>query len=79
MTYAKGKGLEGPEGPNDARHVVWALGEPFFSFSLYYLILIDFLLYLYVTSTIYAKKRGLEGWERQNGPKQCQTRRLDPR
>ena len=32
MTYAKGRGLEGLEGPNDMRHIVWALGEPFLSF-----------------------------------------------
>ena len=57
-------------GPNDARHIIWVLGESFFLLSSYYLILTISLLYLYELFTEYAKGRELECPEQ---PKQAHT------
>ena len=62
-------------GSNDARRVVWALGECFFNFSSYFLILIDVSI-TYIGSINEIRER--EDSDDQNGLKRHQTRRLDP-
>ena len=60
-------------GPNDARRVVWALGESFFIIIHSFSILNDFYRYYRCTD-------GLMGdSDDENGSKRRQTRRLDPR
>ena len=59
-------------GPNDVRHVVWALDECFLSFSFISFILI--VIYRYYNSKNSWKgslkvQRGMEGNDKDNGPK----------
>ena len=68
--------LEAPAkktGPNDARRVIWALGE---SFSIYIRILLVlnvlYSLYLSLEETEWVS----EGGDNDNGPKQCEMRHL---
>jgi hypothetical protein len=63
-------------GPDDARHVVWALGESFFIIIHSFSILNDFYRYY----GYYRCTDGLMGdSDDENGSKRRQTRRLDPR
>ena len=69
MIWETGRPVRRNTDPNNARHIIWALGE-FFFFPSYYFILTNVLLYLYVLYMTYAKGRGLEGPE---GLKLAQT------
>ena len=57
------------KGPNDARHVVWALGEFFLIYSCFFLYTNDFYRY-------YLRNTGKNG---DNGPKRCDMCRLGTR
>jgi hypothetical protein len=63
-------------GPNDARRVVWALGEFFFISVVFFYLFND--VYRY-----YGRSKGTEGFsggnDDDNGPKRRETRRLGPR
>ena len=55
-------------GPNDARHVVWAIWYVFFFFC----VLLIFTNTKCYIQYFYAKK-GWDGSSDENGPKQCET------
>ena len=58
-------------GPNDARHVIWAIGDFFFSSGFLHTN------YIYVFNMSYRCPEGLAGgYEEENGPKRRVSRRL---
>ena len=70
------EGYDKGTGPNDARHVVWALGD--FSFSLFVFIFFTkvCLLYFRYFGAIYGP---MGGYDEGNGPKRCVLRHLGTR
>ena len=69
MKYATRGAATTKTGPNDAWHVVWALGVLFFVLFKINQSFIDSINYIH----------DREGRDDDNGPKRCQMRRLGPR
>ena len=63
-------------GPNDAGHIIWALGEFLFMF---FLVIAYFLQYIYIIIYKLCTMEELEVGSKENGPKQCQSRHLGSR
>jgi hypothetical protein len=62
-------------GPNDARRVVWALGEFFFLISFFFFV---FNCIYRSTDALNVRRGSIEVNDDDNGPKRRETRRLGP-